>query len=163
MRSIELVFDAQTEARIRDDWARLAAAGMSSLAAHTASSNRPHLTLAAGAELQPPTRPVPLPGPVAFGGLVLFPHADRVVLAWSVVHTPELDALHRAVHTQAKDALPTSLPGAWTPHVTLARRLRLPQLGEAVALLGEPFAGRAAGIRFWDGETAVPVPSSTGA
>lgn len=51
MRSIELVFDDDTESAIRADWVRLAEAGLPSLASHTGASNRPHLTLAAGAEL----------------------------------------------------------------------------------------------------------------
>lgn len=39
--SIELLLDAVSEAVVRADWERLAVAGHSSLAAHTAPSNRP--------------------------------------------------------------------------------------------------------------------------
>lgn len=44
--SIELLLDPATEDRVRDDWRCLADAGLSSLAAHTSPSNRPHVTLA---------------------------------------------------------------------------------------------------------------------
>lgn len=163
MRSIELTFDEATEARVRDDWERLAEAGLPSLALHTAASNRPHLTLVAGAQLVAPSAAIIRPDAVDLAGLLLFPHGDRFVLAWSVVRSGELDALHRSV--QQPDAQPTSHPDAWTPHVTLSRRLSAAQVSTALPLLGAPFVGRSAGIRFWDGDTktVTTVPSSTGA
>ncbi|NQX12610.1 2'-5' RNA ligase family protein [Microbacteriaceae bacterium VKM Ac-2855] len=165
MRSIEVTFDDATEQRIRDDWSALAAAGLPSLAAHTGASNRPHLTLAAGPELLPPEHIPPTPTAITFGSLLLFPHRERFVLAWGVVLTRELDALHRALLARVEGALPTSLPDAWTPHVTVARRLDAEQLSRALPLVGAPFTGSAAGIRFWNGDTkAVTVlGSSTGA
>ncbi|NQX25998.1 2'-5' RNA ligase family protein [Microbacteriaceae bacterium VKM Ac-2854] len=162
MRSIEMTFDAATEARLRDDWARLAEAGLPSLALHTAASNRPHVTLVAGADLAVPTGVPALPAAIDFAGLLLFPHGDRFVLAWSVVRSRELDELQRSVWHP--DALPTSQPDAWTPHVTLSRRLSADQVAAALPLLGAPFAGAATGVRFWDGETKTltAIPSSTG-
>ncbi|GMA29656.1 hypothetical protein [Arenivirga flava] len=73
-QSIELLLDADAEAGVREDWRRLQAAGLSSLGAHTAPSNAPHVTLAAGPRLEPPPTELwsPLPLPVRFGGLLLF-------------------------------------------------------------------------------------------
>ncbi|WP_260857304.1 hypothetical protein [Microbacterium sp. 1.5R] len=54
----ELLFGPSAEAAIRAEWDALAAAGMSSLAAHTSASNRAHLTLVArvGVPFSQPTR-----------------------------------------------------------------------------------------------------------
>jgi hypothetical protein len=162
VRSIEMTFDETTEARIRDDWRRLAEAGLPSLASHTAASNRPHLTLVAGADLAPPTGPLLRPATIHFAGLLLFPHRDRYVLAWSVVRGPALDRVQREL--RQPEVLPTSQPDAWTPPVTLSRRLLADQVAAALPLVGAPFVGHTAGLRFWDGETKTltAIPSSTG-
>lgn len=162
MRSIEVTFDEATEARIREDWGRLAAAGLPSLAAHTGASNRPHLTLAAGPALRPAACAVP--NVIRFASVLLFPHGSNVVLAWGVVVTEELARLHRELHARVEGALPTSLPDAWTPHVTLTRRLPAARVGDALAAIGAPFEGRGAGVRFWDGDakTVTDLASSTG-
>jgi hypothetical protein len=52
MRSIELTFDPSLESAIRAEWAALESAGLPNLGRHPHASNRPHLTLAAGAELE---------------------------------------------------------------------------------------------------------------
>jgi hypothetical protein len=52
MRSIELTFDPSLESAIRAEWAALESAGLPNLGRHPHVSNRPHLTLAAGAELE---------------------------------------------------------------------------------------------------------------
>jgi len=74
MRSVELVFDDPTDSRIRADWARLQAAGLPSLAAHTSPSNSPHITLAAGGELEltaeGPWQALPLD--ITFSGAIVF-------------------------------------------------------------------------------------------
>lgn len=156
--SIELLLDDETEAAVRADWSRLAQAGHSSLAAHTSPSNRPHITLlvrswlpaidfAAAASLLPVT--------VTLGEPIVFPHGDRGVLARPVVMDEPLLALRRAVYDAAppgEDA-PHTEPDAWTPHVTLARRLRLESLDEALALMGRERAGVGAALRRWDSRT----------
>ena len=155
MRSVELLLDPSSEARIRGQWEALEAAGIPSLALHTSASNRPHLTLLAGPELVPPQPGAlgALPASVLLGAVLLFPHADRFVLAWGAVRSPELDALHARASRLMPGAVPTSLPEAWTPHVSVSRRLRAEQLGEAVPLLGEPFTVGLSSVRFWDGDT----------
>ncbi|MCJ1697450.1 2'-5' RNA ligase family protein [Rathayibacter caricis] len=155
MRSVELLLDHESEARVRGQWEALEAAGVPSLALHRSDSNRPHITLVAGPELPCPATGAlgPLPAAVDLGAVLLFPHAGRFVLAWGVVRSPALDALHRRTVAAVPGGVPTSLPESWTPHVSVSRRLRAEQLAEAVPLLGEPFTVGLAGVRFWDGDT----------
>lgn len=162
--SIELLLDPAIEALVRADWDRLEAAGLSSLAAHRSPSNRPHITLLARPTLAPCAfgdAVDRLPIPVALGAAVVFPHADgadRGVLARPVIMTEELRMLHGAVHAAASsdkpgDDAPFTAPGAWTPHVTLARRLLLRRLPDALALLGPELTGTAITLRRWDSAT----------
>jgi 2'-5' RNA ligase len=158
MRSIELTFDAATDTRIRSDWARLAEAGVPSLAAHTAPSNRPHITLAAGAGLQlsgdGQALLQMLPVPVEFSGVLVFPGGPgKYVLSRSIVLTRRLLELHRRVHEVAPGAVPLTRPDAWTPHVTLARRVPHHLLGRAIELLDLRLDGECAHARLWDSGT----------
>jgi len=158
--SIELLLDPDTEARVRADWQRLAEAGMSSLGAYRSPTNRPHVTLlvrpdlAAIAFTEAITR---LPVALTLAEPVVFAHGDRGVLAWRVEPSEDLLALHRAVHVAAgprSDAAHTA-PGDWTPHITLARRLRLETLPEALALLDGPaHVGAGVSLRRWDAASA---------
>lgn len=153
--SIELILDDDTDRLVRADWKSLADAGHSSLAAHTAASNRPHITLL----VRPTLDPLPfteanamLPLRVTLGEPIIFAHGDRGVLARRVLPTDELRALHRAVHTAAgpgQDAPHTS-SDEWMPHVTLARRLRLTALDDALALLGGGHDAVGVALRRWD-------------
>jgi 2'-5' RNA ligase len=157
--SIELLLDAESEATVRGEWHRLADAGLSSLAAHTAPSNRPHITLLVRPTLAEQgfrEAVARLPLPVRLGAPILFGAGDRRVLARQVVPTEALLALHRDVHTAAgagPDAAHTA-PGAWTPHVTLARRLRLETLPDALGALGPEIDGQLVALRRWDAATA---------
>lgn len=160
MRSIEAVFDDATDDLLRAGWRALADAGLPSLALHDSPSNRPHVTLVAGPSLElVPALPAVAavhPTEVRFGGLTLFPAArGRVVLVRAVVVSEALAAFHRRVHAVVPGGLPTSLPDAWSPHVTIARRLPPDALPAAVAALADvpvPEPGVVAGVRFWDGE-----------
>jgi 2'-5' RNA ligase len=159
VHSIELVFDADTEAAIRRIWADLAGAGIPS----QAPASRPHVTLAVAelidAHVDELLRPVAqrLPLACAVGAPVLFGRAN-VVFARLVVPTSELLALHAEVHRVCRPHLTpapmaNSLPGQWTGHVTLARRVGGHQLGRALRVAGRPtqIDGRFAGLRRWDG------------
>jgi 2'-5' RNA ligase len=156
--SIELLLDEQSEAAVRDEWQALATAGLPSLAAHTAASNRPHITLLVREQLAvfDPTALAERPAfGVRLGAPLLFGSGDRRVLARSVVPSAELLALHDDVHRSAgpgDDAAHTA-PGAWTPHVTLARRVRLQDLERALALVGGEITGTARALRRWDAAT----------
>jgi 2'-5' RNA ligase len=175
--SLELVLDPGTETRIRSEWAALAEAGLSSLGAHTAPSNRPHITVMVRAAIGPLERAeleplLSLPIPIELGGLLLFGAGDRRVLARSVVVSEHLLRAHRALHAvvgPGADA-PHTRPGEWSPHVTLARRLRADSLPEALRALDEVGAtevphgalvsptkgssGSVIGLRRWDAASA---------
>ncbi len=129
VHSIELVFDPGTEAAIRRIWEELAGAGIPS----QAPASRPHVTLAVAeriaAEVDELLTPLSerLPLGAAIGAPVLFGRAN-VVFARLVVPTGELLALHAEVHRLcgadlAPGPMSNSLPGQWTAHVTLARRV----------------------------------------
>lgn len=164
MRSIELVFDDTTDSTIRADWSRLADAGLPSLAGHSSPSNSPHITLAAGPGLEfssPDGSWRELPIDIGFSGAVLFPAgAGKYVLARSVVLATSLLELHRRLHQNLSGALPLTLPGEWTPHVTLARRVPAQQLGAAMDLLDLRFEGQCTGARLWDSGTKTITPLS---
>jgi 2'-5' RNA ligase len=159
VHSIELVFDPDTEAAIRRIWEALAGAGIPS----QAPASRPHITLAVAERIDPEVdhllSPVVhrLPLGCSVGAPVLFGRAS-VVFARLVVPTSELLALHAAVHRLCDPHLEpapmsNSLPGQWTAHVTLARRVGGSQLGRALRIANRPsqIDGRFAGLRRWDG------------
>ncbi len=159
VHSIELVFDHDTEAAIRHIWDDLAAAGIPS----QAPASRPHVTLVVAdriaADVDDLLSPLGkrLPLDCSVGAPVLFGRAS-VVFARLVVPTSDLLALHADVHRVclphlAPDPMPNSLPGQWTAHVTMARRVGGAQLGRAVRIAGRPsqIDGRFAGLRRWDG------------
>ncbi|KJQ55605.1 2'-5' RNA ligase family protein [Microbacterium sp. SA39] len=164
--SIELLLDPATEAAVRAEWDALAAHGMSSLAHHTSASNRPHVTLLvrtdlahfdAHALLERSSFPVTLSAPLLFGA------GERRVLARSIVPSAELLDTHSAVHAAAGlgDDAPHTAPGEWTPHVTLARRLRVVDFVAALELVGGEIHGRAVGLRLWNPETATVTDLAT--
>ncbi len=157
--SIELLLDAASEALVRADWERLAAAGHSSMAAHRSASNRPHVTLlvrpanaAALAAARFADAATRLPVTLALSEPIVFAHGDRGVLARRVDLSGDLLALHAAVHAAAGPGVdaPHTAPDEWTPHVTLARRLRLADLEAATALLGPAHPGEGVALRRWD-------------
>jgi len=165
--SLELLLDADSEARIRAEWTALADAGLSSLAAHTAPSNRPHVTLLVRPSIPPITRArlatvVTLPLALEIGDPILFGSGDRRVLARSIVPDAGLLAFHAALHSIAGDGAdaPHTRPGEWTPHITLARRIRVDALPQALRLLDGTRAIAAGGpttatsLRRWDAASA---------
>ena len=160
MRSVEVVLDDDSDAQIRAQWLRLAAAGLPSQAAHTGASNRPHITLALAeavtgntdARLAAALSDLPLP--VTIGGLLVF-GARRFVLARLAGPSIPLLALQERVVLALDGGLDphgTFGAGRWTPHVTLARRLTADQLGSAIAVLGDLPAidSRLVRARQWD-------------
>jgi 2'-5' RNA ligase len=166
MRSIELVFDSSTDSLIRADWGRLQAAGLPSLAAHTSPSNSPHITLAAGADLQAdgngPWQALPVD--ITFSGAIVFPAGTgKYVLARAVLLTDPLLDLHRGLHQDLSGALPLTLPGAWTPHVTVSRRISGHQIGTAMDLLDLRLEGQCTAARLWDSSTRAIAPLSESA
>ncbi|MGH3524373.1 MAG: 2'-5' RNA ligase family protein [Mycobacterium sp.] len=163
VHSIELVFDRDTDAAIRRIWDDLAAAGIPS----QAPASRPHVTLVVtdriGAEVDTLLRPVTerLPLGCAIAASLLFGRA-KPVLARLIVPTVGLLSVHAEVQRlcrphMAPEPMPNSLPGQWTPHVTLARRVGGAQLGRALRIAGRPsqIDGSFTGLRRWDGNKRV--------
>ncbi len=161
--SIELLLDERADTAIREMWRVLADAGLPSQLKVASPTNRPHITLIAAERIAPDVdkvlaglpdefpRPVVLGAPLVFGG-------DRLTLARLVIPSDTLLDLHEVVYD---DCLPHmtnrfahSLPGRWTPHVTLGRRFTPAQVGEALAVDGIAADLRASvvGLRRWDGD-----------
>ena len=171
VHSVELLFDADTDAAVRQIWDDLAAAGIRSLAGHTSPSNRPHVTVSVAADMDGTVdvslRPLLdlLPLDCVIGAPMMFGGGRSVTLVRLVVPSPELLNMHAEVHRvclphMPKGPLPHADPGRWTPHVTLARRVAPGQLPVAVALpqWGRDIGGRITGLRHWDGDARREYP-----
>jgi hypothetical protein len=163
VHSVELVFDADTEAAVRRIWADLTEVGVRSQAAHPDPSNRPHVTLAVAESIDDSVhdalRPVlqRLPLICSLGAPMLFGRRD-FTLVRLVVPSAGLLSLHADVHGASlpqmpAGPLPHSEPGRWTPHVTLAHRVPADQLRAALTVksVGRDLSATAVGIRHWDG------------
>jgi 2'-5' RNA ligase len=168
LSSIDLTFDDTIEKAIRGEWDALERAGFSSLGAHRSDSNRPHLTLVVGTPLEIVDHAAAhdalhLPLPVTIGPPVLFGRGDRRVLARLVTPTAALLELQAAVHAavEPQDLVAHSHPGAWTGHVTLARRIRLDDLPQALGLLGDDLTGEATSMRLWNAVERTVTPLSS--
>lgn len=163
MHSLELLLDGATDAAVRAQWRRLLDADLPSQARHTGASNRPHITLALADEL--PVDVVAavrsavgatLPLELRLGGLLVFAGRRPVVSRLVVASRSLLDlqaAVVAALGIQAADPHGQFAAGAWTPHVTLARRLTPDDLGRVLQVAGdEPddLVGRAVELRQWD-------------
>jgi 2'-5' RNA ligase len=175
-QSVELLLDDEQDAAVRRQWLALQNAGLPSRADQAGEINRPHLTLSIAGQVPAYletalkaafTGRVPIP--VRLGGLVCFPAAAtsaaagapgaaQQVLARLVVPSSELLEL-QATCAELFDPLPGTSPrlqpGAWSPHVTLARRLPTAQVSAALAALGrvEESTGAGVEIRRWNSET----------
>jgi 2'-5' RNA ligase len=131
-----LLFDDRAEAAINRLWLRLESEGISTLLSHTHGRHVPHLTYAAlrsydlDAVASALTRlPEAPPMTLHFDGFGTF-RRSRCWLAPAV--SAELVAQQEAV-VEATVATGADLhrhyrPGLWLPHLTLAPRLRLPDL-----------------------------------
>ncbi|KQM16055.1 hypothetical protein ASF83_09185 [Plantibacter sp. Leaf171] len=156
VHSVDLTFDDELDAAVRARWRALSDLGLPSLSTHQGASNRPHITLLAGETLELHGRPVFEPFTVRLGAPLTFPRRSGAVLALGVVPTLDLLALHRRVAAVVEGGFDHTRPGAWTPHVTLSRRIVAEQTGaalEALASLGPLPDGEVLGLRFWNGDT----------
>jgi hypothetical protein len=168
VHSVELLFDAETDAAVRQVWDDLADAGIRSLAAHRSPTNRPHVTLTVAENLDDGVdealRPVldRLPLACVLGAPMLFGSGASVTLVRLVIPSAELLALHAEVHRASlphmvAGPLPHADPGRWTPHVTLARRVPLDLLSTALGVdaVSREIPATAVGVRHWDGDAKV--------
>ncbi len=177
--SVELLLDPPSDLFLLEDWAALEAEGLPNQSRHQSSSNAPHITLAAAARIDDrydeglaaaSDGQVPL----VTAGFLVFPTRRSFVLARQVVAGDALTELHRriwGVLDGVGGAVPTTVSGAWTPHVTLAHGLSAEQLAAALGILrNRPSEQLGAGIvRRWDAQEkrlvllgGGGVPSSAG-
>jgi hypothetical protein len=165
VHSIELVFDPDTEATVRQIWDELREAGLPS----QTPSSRPHVTLTvaeridseADEQLRVCATRLPLAcrvgAPMLFGGSAL-------TLVRLIVPSAGLLALHEAVDALGAPHMTGgpfvhSRPGGWTPHVTLCRRLASADVGAALDVIGAmDIAGTFVGLRRWDGNERIEYP-----
>jgi hypothetical protein len=167
VHSVELVFDADTDARIRRVWEDLDAVGVRSQAAVKSPSNRPHVTLVVADQMSDDVDDalVPvlsrLPLACRLGAPMLFGRGP-FTLVRLVVPSAELLALHADVHGvclpfMTPGVLPHAAPGEWTPHVTLGRRVDAAQLPTVfeVASVSSDVDASAVGLRHWDGDSRI--------
>jgi hypothetical protein len=165
---VELVFDPDTEAAVRYIWDALREAGIPS----QTPASRPHTTLTVAERIDPEVDSLlasllpRFPFDCRIGAPLLFGTA-KAVLARLVVPTTELLDVHAEVHRLSLPHLQSgpmanSLPGQWTAHVTLARRVVPGQLGRAMRIAGKPqeVLGRVVGLRRWDGNSKREFPIS---
>jgi 2'-5' RNA ligase len=169
-QSVELLLDPVAEAAVLAEWDRLAAAGLpSQRRSRPDEHHRPHITLYAASQISPdvdamlPSLFAELALELRVGALMVFgPRRGSCILVRQVVPSAELLAVQRDV-ARLCDADPEGQFGAgrWTPHVTLARRIRAAELGAAVEVLSssperawslEERASTVRRCRRWDGE-----------
>ncbi len=167
VHSVELLFDPESEAGVRRIWDDLTEAGVRSLAGSTSPSNRPHVTLTVAEHMDSAVddalRPVLrlLPFACTLGAPLLFGRGP-FTLVRLVIPSTKLLALQSEVHEvclphMSPGPLPHAEPGHWTPHVTLARRVRDDKLADALSLRRMPRDRRvtAVALRHWDGNERV--------
>jgi hypothetical protein len=129
VHSVELVFDRDTEAAIRQIWDGLREAGIPS----QAPASRPHSTLTVAERIEPEVDALlasllpRFPFPCRIGAPLFFGRT-KAVLARLIVPTTGLLDVHAEVHRLclphvSPAPMANALPGQWTGHVTLARRV----------------------------------------
>jgi len=168
VHSVELVFDPDTEVAVRHIWDGLREAGIPS----QAPASRPHTTLTVADRIDPEVDSVlasllpRFPFDCRIGAPLLFGRA-KVVLARLVVPTSELLDVHSEVHRLclphlSPGPMANALPGQWTAHVTLARRVVPGQMGRALRIAGKPseIIGSVIGLRRWEGSAKREYPIS---
>lgn len=152
--ALELSLDAASEAAVMAQWEALRAAGLPSQADHKSMTNAPHVTLVAAQELDPElaelaTASIPLPTTLLVRGLVLFGEGARVTVA----HLVEPDVALASATAALRQRVPDLRHPAWTPHVTLSRRVPRTRLAELLEVLDQhpaPTALTCTRLRWWD-------------
>jgi 2'-5' RNA ligase len=165
-QSVELLLDDGTEAAIRDQWDRLGDAGLPTARRKEPSPHHtPHITLWAGDRLHAEVETL-LPSlfrqldlRVLIGGVLLFgPRRWGYVLVRQVVVSTGLAALQQRVVELCGGGYGQFGDGHWSPHITLARRLGVDQVGPALQALSHAPAELTATVRHarrWDGNRKI--------
>jgi hypothetical protein len=168
VHSVELVFDTDTEGAIRHIWDELREAGIPS----QAPASRPHVTLTVAERIDPEVDELlasladRFPLQCMVGAPLLFGWS-QLILTRLIVPSVDLLAVHADVyrlslpHTQP-GPMANSVPGQWTGHTTLARRVHGSQLGRVLRIAGRPpeIKGSFIRLRRWDGNAKREYPIS---
>ena len=167
VHSVELLFDSDTEATVRRIWDDLTRRGdpqpgeqqrdeqPSARDADRRRADRPAVDAAAG-----PILAVCFPfacrsAPRCCSGADQG-HAGAAGGADDRAARPARRGVTRpACHIWRPARCPTPMPGQWTPHVTLARRVNRDQLADALSLAGKPSAIGGAGSSGFGVGTAI--------
>jgi 2'-5' RNA ligase len=166
-QSVELLLDDTADAEIRLQWDRLGDAGLPTARRTEPSPHHaPHVSLWAGgrlrdaAESRLPPLFTDLDLEVVIGGLLLFgPNRGGYILVRQVMVSTALATLQqRVVEICGSGYGGQFRDGRWSPHITLARRVRVDQLGPSLAALaGSPpeLVARVRRARRWDSDRQV--------
>ena len=162
-QSVELLLDVACEEAVLGEWTRLAEAGLpTEQRPEPTLTHRPHVTLWAGTSVAAevdaglPALVSGLQLPLLLGSLLVFgPRRGQVVLVRQVVASEALLVLQARV-AESCGTEPDShfAPGRWSPHVTLARRVPVEQLGSVISTLAEvpDLTAAVRTVRRWDGD-----------
>jgi 2'-5' RNA ligase len=167
-QSVELLVDEGAEAAVRRQWDLLAEAGLpSERRAGVSEHHRPHVTLFA-ADVVPDSAEGMLPALVAdlelalqIGALTIFgPRRGRCILVRQVTASVSLLELQgRVAAACGADPVGQFGAGRWSPHVTLARRVPVGEVGAALTALDwtadRMLSAQVVGCRRWDGTRKV--------
>lgn len=161
--AICLLPDGHVDAAVRRLWVRLEEAGVASLASHTHRRHTPHLSYAAlrSWELESvvaaldavPERP---PVRLHLDALGVFRRSRCwLVPALAADLAARQEAVVEAVVATGADLHKHYRPGDWTPHLTLAPRLRLQDLPLVARLVNDvlPITGTASRVALVDTAT----------
>ena len=140
-----LLFDARSELRIRELWARLEAAGIRTLVTHTHGRHHPHLSYAVLrswdlGRVQQAVSALPHAEPFTLSvhGTLAFPRG-RAALAPAV--TPDVAARQlgtvSALAATGADLHRHYLGGQWVPHISVATRAQGTQLATVVTMVSD--------------------------
>jgi 2'-5' RNA ligase len=168
-QAIEMFFDDQADADVRQLWHLLADAGLPSLATFSHRRHRPHVSLTGtesfdGVDLSEVRQVLgDCHLDLDLHALARFP-TQQGVLFLGVVVTAPLLALHERVHEtlrgQSITHWPYYVPGRWVPHCTLARGMDGDSMAAAVRLLHgvAPISAKVASVGVTDTTTGDITP-----
>jgi 2'-5' RNA ligase len=166
VRTVELLGDDQLDRAVRAGWRQLDEAGLPSLGRHGHPTNRPHLTLVSADDFPPGAAEAvagvlhALPVRVRLNGLHFF-GGRAGVLAWAVDGGAALRDLQAEVWRalDGADRNPQQEPATWTPHISLAQRLRPDQQALAAQVVSSSVvSGDLSQARSYDSVTRTVVP-----
>jgi hypothetical protein len=162
VQSVELLLDAHLEAMVRREQEALVDDGVARQLRRGGDPAVPHLTVGVAASIpagiEDALRAIDhgVGLELRLGGLLLLGGRSTVLVRLVVPSVPLLELQATVWETlRGCPGMPDNLaPGAWTPHVTLVRRVSPSDLSSAVDVLGGRTIaeGSVAGMRRWDGD-----------